>query len=544
MAITPVIPEFITVHLGPPDSNAQNVTVSFIDYIKNVASGEIYPTWPESALRANIYAQISFALNRIFVEFYRARGYNFDITGSTSIDQTYVYGRNTFENIDTIVDDIFDSYVRRFGRLEPLSTRFCNGTTTTCDGLSQWGSVELANQGYVPYDILTYYYGDDIEIVTDVPVESIEESYPGTPLRLGDVSPDVAVAKINLNRISVNYPAIPKVTVSQEFDEDFENAIKEFQRIFNLTQDGVIGRQTWYQLSYLYVGITRLTEIDSEGILLSELPANPSTVVSGYTEDVKLIQYFLSVLSYSYPLPLVPITGIYDARTIEAVKEFQKTVGLESNGIMTPETYSSLYDAYITIARLYDRNNENLPLEFQTVGNINTTYSRGSTNHNIQILQNRLNFLYDSDIAETGYFGPKTEAQVARHQQLNNLPVTGKITPQDWKHINNAYYDKASAYVVLPTQYPGFVLVKGMNDNALKENKQTLSTPVYNLQVMLRDITADNNSQKLIPDGYFDEKTENAVILVQNNAGLTPDGKVDFITFTEIRTVYINGGKI
>ena len=330
MAVTPVIPEFITVHLGPPDSDAQNVTVSFIDYIKNVASGEIYPTWPESALRANIYAQISFALNKIFVEFYRARGYDFDITGSTSIDQTYVYGRNTFENVDTIVDDIFDSYVRRFGQLEPLSTRFCNGTTTTCNGLSQWGSVELANEGYVPYDILTYYYGDDIEIVMDVPVEAIEESYPGTPLRRGDNSPFVATAKINLNRISTNYPAIPKVTVNREFDENFENAIKKFQQIFNLTQDGVIGRQTWYQLSYLYVGITRLTEIDSEGIRLSELPSSSSPSVSSYTEDIKLIQYFLSVLSYSYPpVPLVPITGIYDSKTVYAVKEFQKLFGVE-----------------------------------------------------------------------------------------------------------------------------------------------------------------------------------------------------------------------
>ncbi len=539
MPISPVIPEFITVHLGPPDSDAQNVTVSFIDYIKNVASGEIYPTWPESALRANIYAQISFALNKIFVEFYRARGYDFDITGSTSIDQTYVYGRNTFENVDTIVDDIFDSYVRRFGQLEPLSTRFCNGTTTTCSGLSQWGSVELAQQGYVPYDILTYYYGDDIEIVMDVPVEAIEESYPGTPLRLGDVSPDVATAKINLNRISTNYPAIPKVTVSREFDEDFENAIKKFQQIFNLTQDGVIGRQTWYQLSYLYVGITRLTEIDSEGIRLSELPSASGPSVSSYTEDIKLIQYFLSVLSYSYPpVPLVPITGIYDSKTVYAVKEFQKLFGVEATGALTEETKALLYDAYITVAAYYDENKENLPIEFHTVGNINTTYSRGDVDQNIQVLQNRLNFLQGGSIKETGLFGPLTENSVADFQQRNSLEVTGRVSPEDWKRINRSYYDYASEFVVLPTQYPGYILKKGMSDKELKESRRTLSEPVYNLQSMLRSI----NSGGIIPDGYFDQSTEDAVIVIQEGANLEPNGEVDFYTFEVIRDLHIKGG--
>ena len=539
MPISPVIPEFITVHLGPPDSDAQNVTVSFIDYIKNVASGEIYPTWPESALRANIYAQISFALNKIFVEFYRARGYDFDITGSTSIDQTYVYGRNTFENVDTIVDDIFDSYVRRFGQLEPLSTRFCNGTTTTCNGLSQWGSVELAEQGFVPYDILTYYYGDDIEIVMDVPVEAIEESYPGTPLRKGDNSPFVATAKINLNRISTNYPAIPKVTVSREFDEDFENAIKKFQQIFNLTQDGVIGRQTWYQLSYLYVGITRLTEIDSEGIRLSELPSASGPSVSSYTEDIKLIQYFLSVLSYSYPpVPLVPITGIYDSKTVYAVKEFQKLFGVEATGALTEETKALLYDAYITVAAYYDENKENLPIEFHTVGNINTTYSRGDVDQNIQVLQNRLNFLQSGSIKETGLFGPLTENSVADFQQRNSLEVTGQVSPQDWQKINRSYYDYASEFVVLPTQYPGYILKKGMSDNELKQSFRTLSEPVFNLQSMLRNI----NSGGLIPDGYFDQSTEDAVIVIQEGANLEPNGEVDFYTFEVIRDLHIKGG--
>ena len=165
--VLPVIPEYITVHLGEPDESAQNVTVSFPDYIKNVASSEIYPTWPESALRANILAQISFALNRVYTEYYRSRGYDFDITNSTAFDQSFVYGRDIFENISQIVDEIFNDYLVREGNIEPLFAVYCNGTTVTCDGLSQWGSVELANQGLVPYDILRNYYGDDIQIISN-----------------------------------------------------------------------------------------------------------------------------------------------------------------------------------------------------------------------------------------------------------------------------------------------------------------------------------------------------------------------------------------
>ena len=155
----PFIPETITVHLGPPDSDAENVTIPFLDYIANVASSEIYPTWPENAIRANIYAQITYALNRVFTEYYRAQGYDFDITSSTATDQKFIYGRNIFENIDRIVDEIFDSYIRRIGFVEPLAAKYCNGTTVTCNGLSQWGSEQLAQQGYNSIEILKYYYG-------------------------------------------------------------------------------------------------------------------------------------------------------------------------------------------------------------------------------------------------------------------------------------------------------------------------------------------------------------------------------------------------
>ncbi|MBQ5649615.1 MAG: spore cortex-lytic protein, partial [Clostridia bacterium] len=183
MAVT--VPETITVHLGRPTANAQNVTVPFADYIKNVASSEIYPTWPENAIRANVLAQISYALNRVYTEYYRSRGYEFDITNSTAFDQSYVPNRDIFENVSRIVDDVFNDYIVRQGQVQPLFAQYCDGREVSCSGLSQWGTVTLANNGLSPYEILQSYYGNDINIIFDAPIGNAEESYPGIPLRLG-----------------------------------------------------------------------------------------------------------------------------------------------------------------------------------------------------------------------------------------------------------------------------------------------------------------------------------------------------------------------
>ena len=206
--VIPFVPQYITVHLGSPGSSAANVTVPFIDYVKNVASSEIYPTWEESALRANIYAIVSFALNRVYTEFYRSRGYDFDITSSTAYDQAFVNGRSYFDRISRIADELFNDYLRYPGFVEPLAAKFCNGTTVTCEGLSQWGSQNLARQGYNTTQILRSYYGN-VEIVNNAPIRGITSSYPGTPLRRGSSGPYVVVVQVMLNRISQNYPAIP-----------------------------------------------------------------------------------------------------------------------------------------------------------------------------------------------------------------------------------------------------------------------------------------------------------------------------------------------
>lgn len=179
--VTPYIPTYITVHLGTPDSDAENLTISFREYIKNVASSEVYPTWHNSALRANILAQVSFALNRVYTEFYPSQGYSFNITASTAYDQKFIKGRNIFDSVSTLVDELFTVYIRRQGFVEPLAASFCNGTTTVCDGLSQWGSENMAQQGYDSVQILRHYYGDNIELVTNAPMQDIQYSYPGAP---------------------------------------------------------------------------------------------------------------------------------------------------------------------------------------------------------------------------------------------------------------------------------------------------------------------------------------------------------------------------
>ncbi|MDE6517126.1 MAG: hypothetical protein K2L18_04665, partial [Acetatifactor sp.] len=207
-----VIPNPITVHLGSPGASASNVQVSFPDYVKNVASSEVYPTWPDASLRANIYAIITFALNRVYTEWYRSRGYNFDITNNTAYDQYFVYGRNIYESISRIVDEIFNEFVRRQGQTAPYFTSFCNGTTATCAGMSQWGTVTLANQGLSPLQILRSYYPRDVEIAETNIITGVLSSYPGTALKTGSKGLDVQTIQTYLERIRRNYPAIPAIT--------------------------------------------------------------------------------------------------------------------------------------------------------------------------------------------------------------------------------------------------------------------------------------------------------------------------------------------
>lgn len=347
--VIPYVPQRITVHLGAPDRPAANVTVSFTDYVKNVASSEIYPTWEDSALVANILAIVSFALNRVYTEFYRSRGYDFDITSSTAYDQAFVNGRSYFDNISRLVDDLFNNYLRRPGFVEPLAAKFCNGTTVTCEGLSQWGSQNLARQGFNSTQILRRYYGD-VEIVTNAPIRGITSSYPGSPLRVGSSGPNVVVVQTELNRISQNYPAIPKIPVVDGiFGSQTEDAVRTFQQIFNLTPDGVVGMATWYALVRLYTGVTALSELRSEGQRYYSINwSNPDNLRQGSTgEKVRQLQYMLSVLSAYIPeVSPVNIDGIFGPATREAVEAAQQYFGLSVDGIVGPQTWDAIYDQF------------------------------------------------------------------------------------------------------------------------------------------------------------------------------------------------------
>lgn len=362
--VTPFVPQRITVHLGSPSSNAENVTVSFSDYVKNVASSEIYPTWDESALRANILAITSFALNRVYTEFYRSRGYDFDITNSTAIDQYFVKGRAFFENISRLVDELFNDYLRRPGFVEPLAAKFCNGTTVTCEGLSQWGSQNLAQQGYNSTQILRSYYGD-VETVLNAPIRGITSSYPGTPLRVGSTGPNVVVLQVSLNRIAQNYPAIPKIpAVDGIFGPRTEASVRAFQQIFGLTPDGVVGPATWYEIVRLYTAVTSLSELRSQGQLFYAINwTAPNALQTGDTGDkVRQLQYMLSVLSAYIPeMPPVTVDGVFGQATRAAVLAAQRRFQLPETGVVGEATWDEIYDQFSGIENTTLRSSETFP---------------------------------------------------------------------------------------------------------------------------------------------------------------------------------------
>ena len=459
----PFIPKTITVHLGAPDSEAENVTLPFAEYITNVASSEIYPTWPESAIRANIYAQISFALNRIYTEYYPSRGYDFDITNSTAYDQSFVKGRDYFENIGQIVGELFNSYVVRQGNVEPLFTAYCDGKEVTCDGLSQWGTVTLANQGYTPYEILQYYYGDDINIVKNAPINIPNSSAPQRPLRLGSGGDEVRTLQLRLNRISDNYPAIPKIALPDGvFSFDTEDAVKKFQETFGLTPDGIVGNATWYKILFVYNAVKRLNELNSEGITLSEVTKQfaGESKLGDSGDDIKNIQYFLNYLAEFYSeIPQIDIDGIFGTATENAVKSFQRLFELPITGTVDLVTYDTLYRTYLGFI-------SQIPFKYFD-GKIypypGIPLRLGSESEVVRLLQEYLNYISQffvqiPSVSPTGYFGQRTEEAVIAFQRLNGLEPTGTVGAATWNAITSIYNDLFLGNRLNEGQYPGYTI--------------------------------------------------------------------------------------
>ena len=459
---TPKIPEQIVVHLGAPDSDAMNVTESFADYIKNVASSEIYPTWPREALKANILAQISVALNRVYTEFYRSRGYNFDITSSPAYDQTYVYGRDIFSNISEIVDEIFDSYIRREEFIEPLFAEFCDGVEVSCNGLSQWGSVNLAEEGRDYFSILQNYYGKDILLEEDVPVQNISASAPAVTLREGDTGRDVELIQRKLNRISTNFPGIPKIYPTDGFfDRSTTDAVRKFQEVFGLEPDGLVGRATWNQIQFIYNAVKKLYTVNSEGIRITDVSTRFSDTLSeGSSGDgVLTVQYYLSYIALFVPtVQEAALDGSFGPTTSNAVRSFQRTYDLPETGVVDRATWDRMEQVYFEIVSEIDYEffgGRILPFPGRIL-------REGIEGNDVRVLQEYLNYiaLTYTEIPRVnvdGVFGPSTANQVRELKTLFDLPGDhARVNAPVWNSIASIYDDLYTGNTVNEGQYPGY----------------------------------------------------------------------------------------
>ena len=433
----PIVPRSITVHLGKPDENARNITVSFTDYISNVASSEIYPTWPKEALKANIYAIISFTMNRIYNEWYRSKGYNFDITSSPVYDQTFKENRSTYENINNIVEEIFNNYVVKGNSIQPYFTRYCDGRNTTCDGLSQWGSVSLANQNKNYLDILKYYYGNDISIKFDAPVGDVSEGYPGYVVSLGNAGNPVLLIQRDLRRIRKNYPAIPDITSTLGiYDDETVNAVKKFQEIFSLPVTGSVDKATWYKIKYVYTSVKKLSDLYSEGLTSDEATFRYEDELNyGDTGiEVEYIHYFLDAIAFLDPdIPRLPTNSIYNDNSIAMVKAFQSKYKLPVTGVFTYRDWKVLKDTYDKILKNLNNDyvNDLYPDYFLT---------RGSSGNDVLRFQRYLLSIcrYDHSIPGVivnGIFDELTEKSVLKLQKDYGFDENGIVGPLLWRKV-------------------------------------------------------------------------------------------------------------
>lgn len=436
----PVVPNEITVHLAGPNEAAKNITVPFIDYINNVASSELYPTWPNNALKANIYAIISFAMNRLYNEWYPSKGYNFDITSSPQYDQTYILDREIYENISNIVEDVFNDYVVKQNQIQPYFTQYCDGRKTTCNGLSQWGTVSLANQGKTPLDILKYYYGTDTLIKYDAPVGDNVGAYPGYVNKLGSAGNPVQAIQRDLNRIRINYPAIPKIeTALGAYNKETEDAVKKFQEIFNLPITGEVDKATWYRIKYIYTSVKKLSDLYSEGL-------SPQEATFLYLDEVKYgdtgieveyIHYFLDAIAFlDSDIPQLKTNSVFNDNTKTMVMAFQEKYGLPVTGVVNYATWALLREVYSKLLKSY-------PSEYATF--VNELYpdnflSLGSSGNDVKRFQQFLLKIcrYDKSIPGVrvnGIFDDLTEKSVKKLQQDYGFDINGIVGPLLWRKV-------------------------------------------------------------------------------------------------------------
>ena len=545
------IPEFITVHLGSPNNaSARNVRVPFIDYVKNVASSEIYATWPRNSLIANVHVIVTFALNRIYSEWYRSRGFQFDITNSTAFDQYYRPGAQIFQSISDVVDEYFNTYVHRQGFKNPFFTSFCSGTTATCAGLSQWGTVRLANEGRSPIEILRHYYPNDVTLTETNNIKGIASSYPGTALREGASGEAVQRIQNDLNRIRVNFPLIPQIpNPNGHFGPETTAAVRAFQRSFNLGQDGVVGPATWNEIIRVYTAVTRLAELDAEGhrYTISENPPNVILRRGSRGGDVRQLQFLLNVISqFNDSVPSVIEDANFGPQVESAVMDFQRAFGLPPDGVVGPATWNKLYATYRGIQEnrpggtAPPRPNPTPrpptppapptpPTLIPTPPFSGVLLRNGSRGEEVRLVQTYLNAIRRNvpgipQLVVDGIFGPMTESAVRAFQRHFGLSPDGIVGPITWGELIRQFRGTNENNSMNFPAYPGVLQRQGSRGDHVRHIQRALN--------LVRGQVP--GVPMLVVDGIFGPITHNAVVTFQRHFGLNPDGIVGPITWAQL----------
>jgi len=544
-----VIPDSITVHLGPPNSNARNVRVPFWNYIANVAASEIHWHWETAAIEANVHAQVSFTLNRLFTHWYRSRGFDFDITNYTQVDQAFVYGRNIPTHFTEIVNRIFNEFLRRPGRTEPFHSSYCNGSPGTtwsrCAGMSQYGSQILARSGFTPLQILRYYYPADIRIVQSTNFGPRNPGvYPGVALRQGDSGIEVRRMQLYLNRLAGNWWIRPFIqNPNGFFGSDTRELVMDFQRLptasrySTLAVDGVIGHNTWYAITWMYVAARRMAQLTSEGQRYS-IGNNPPNVViregaschqaGAACDAVVELQFLLNFIGQFYnEIPFVVEDSVFRASTRLAVRAFQTRFNIGVDGIVGPQTWGKLYEVYRRI-----RDTVQIPDPDPTIPPFpGTPLQFGNQSNYVRTIQTLLNGIARCNpsieiLVVDGNFGPRTQGAVTEFQRIFGLTQDGIVDHTTWYRAVDEYnllQGMACPPQPPPTVWPPFPgenLRQGMRGSNVKQ-----------VQERLNELGAN---PRLAEDGIFGPRTEAAVIAFQRANGLAQTGIVGPITWNAL----------
>ena len=470
-------------------------------------------SWPEEALRANIIAQVSLALNRIWTEWYPSRGYSFNITGSPGYDQAYVNGRTVFAVMERLTAELFNTFVQRSGDAEPYFTEYCDGKTVTCPGMKQWGTVDRAREGMNALQILRYYYGNRVQLVTTDNIAAIPSSYPGSPLRRGSTGTNVRILQKQLSRIAKDYPSFGKPAVTGTFDEATENSVKKFQKQFSLTADGVVGQRTWNTLYAAWVD----AQSDLGGT------AWPGTALrrGAAGMEVRLVQFWLRLAADNYSaLRTVTVDGSYGAATVSAVEAFQTLFGLTSDGVVGRSTWNKLKEVGLAVANKIVAANV-------APGQFTTTTRAGSSGTAVRAVQYYLRRLaaYYSDVprvAVDGKFGAATTRAVKAWQSRAGLTVDGVVGQLTFQSLYDAAQAlEASGPVVRTVSLPAPAATLRPGDTGaavLRLNRLLLFLSQWIPEI---NFTASDT-----PGSTFDLELETAVRSAQRYFGLTETGAV------------------